>query len=179
MKKLAVVALGGNALLRGDQAGTIEKKKKNSYDTLKNLVYLLKEGYQLVITHGNGPQVGNLLMKNDAGEHQYNIPQMPLDVCVADSQGEIGYMLERSLRNVLRENNIDREIVTLITQVVVDKNDPAFDNPTKRVGSIYSKEQADQLAKDKGWVFKASPKKTAAFEELFLHLLLWVLSTKM
>lgn len=166
MKKLAVVALGGNALLRGDQAGTIEEQEKNSYDTLKNLVYLLKEGYQLVITHGNGPQVGNLLMKNDAGEHQYNIPQMPLDVCVADSQGEIGYMLERSLRNVLRENNIDREIVTLITQVVVDKNDPAFDNPTKRVGSIYSKEQADQLAKDKGWVFKASPKKDGGYRRV-------------
>jgi len=82
-----------------------------------------------VITHGNGPQVGNILMRNDAGEASYNIPQMPIDICVADSQGGIGYMLERIMRNVLNEEKIDKDVVTMVTQVVVDKNDPAFKNP--------------------------------------------------
>jgi len=158
MEKLAVVALGGNALLRGDQVGTIEEQEKNTKDTLENLIYLIKEGYGLVIGHGNGPQVGNILMRNDAGEEMYDIPQMPLDICVADSQGGIGYMIERTLRNVLREHNIQKDIVTIVTQVVVNKDDEAFHNPTKRVGKIYTKVQADELKKSKGWIFKESPK---------------------
>ncbi len=158
MGKLAVVALGGNALLRGDQEGTIEEQEKNTKDTLENLIYLIKEGYGLVIGHGNGPQVGNILMRNDAGEEMYDIPQMPLDICVADSQGGIGYMIERVLRNVLLEHNIQKDIVTMVTQVVVNKDDEAFNNPTKRVGKIYTKEQADELKKSKGWIFKESPK---------------------
>lgn len=157
MKK-AIVALGGNALLRGDQVGTIEEQEQNSQKTLKNVINLIKVGYNIVITHGNGPQVGNILMRNDAGEEMYNIAQMPLDICVADSQGGIGYMLERMLRIVLKEHNIDKEVVTLVTPVEVDINDVAFKNPTKRVGKIYNKEQADKLTKDKGWVFKSDPK---------------------
>jgi len=162
MKKLAVVALGGNALLRGDQVGTIEEQEENSRVTLENLLYLVKDGYDLVITHGNGPQVGNILMRNDAGEELYNIAQMPLDVCVADSQGGIGYMLERMLRNVLKDHGIKKEVVTLITPVVVDINDPAFKNPTKRVGKIYTKEQADVISKAKGWQFKEEVKDTTS-----------------
>ena len=158
MEKLAVIALGGNALLRGDQIGTIEEQEKNTKDTLENLIYLIKEGYGLVIGHGNGPQVGNILMRNDAGEEMYDIPQMPLDICVADSQGGIGYMIERVLRNVLLEHNIQKDIVTMVTQVVVNKDDQAFNNPTKRVGRIYTKAQADELKKAKGWIFKESPK---------------------
>jgi carbamate kinase len=158
MKKVAVVALGGNALLRGDQAGTIEEQEQNTTDTLENLVHLINDGYELVLTHGNGPQVGNILMRNDAGDSVYNIPQMPLDICVADSQGGIGYMIERMLRNVLTKHGIDKEIVTLVTQVLVDKDDPAFSNPTKRVGRIYKKHEADKLTKDKGWVFKEDKK---------------------
>ena len=157
MSKLAVVALGGNALLRGNQAGTIEEQEQNTTDTLENLIYLVKEGYNLVISHGNGPQVGNILMRNDAGEEMYNIPQMPLDVCVADSQGGIGYMIERQLRNVLRKHGIDKEVCCLVTPVLVDKDDPAFDNPTKRVGKIYTKEQADELSKSKGQTSPAFP----------------------
>ncbi len=162
MKKLAVVALGGNALLRGNQLGTIEEQEQNTKDTLENLVYLVKEGYDLIITHGNGPQVGNILMRNDAGEEMYKIAQMPLDVCVADSQGGIGYMLERILRNVLKENDIQKEVVTLVTPVLVDINDPAFKNPTKRVGKSYNKEQADILANTKGWIFKEEVKDTGS-----------------
>lgn len=158
MCKLAVVALGGNALLRGDQAGTIDEQEQNTADTLENLVFLMKEGYNLVITHGNGPQVGNILMRNDAGEQNYGIPQMPLDICVADSQGGIGYMIERVLLNVMRKHGITRNIVTLVTMVEVDKDDKAFKNPSKRVGKIYNKIQADQLSKDKGWEFREEVK---------------------
>ncbi len=157
--KLAVIALGGNALLRGEQKGTIEEQEKNTYDTLKNVVYLMKEGYDIILNHGNGPQVGNILMRNDAGEEVYNIPQMPLDVCVADSQGGIGYMIERMLRNVMIEEGVERDIITIVTQVIVDKNDNAFQNLTKPVGRVYPKEQADILTKEKGWVFAESAKK--------------------
>lgn len=125
-KKLAVIALGGNALLRGNQKGTIEEQEQNATDTLENIVFLLRQGYNLVISHGNGPQVGNMLLQNDAGEQVYSLPQMPIDVCVADTQGSIGYIIERALRNVLKKYEIEREIVTLITPVLVDINDPAF-----------------------------------------------------
>ncbi|MCB8964494.1 MAG: carbamate kinase [Bacteroidales bacterium] len=162
MSKLAVVAMGGNALLRGNQVGTIEEQEQNTTDTLENLVYLIKEGYNLVISHGNGPQVGNILMRNDAGEQMYGIPQMPLDVCVADSQGGIGYMIERALRNVLKKHGINREVCCIVTPVVVDHDDPAFKNPTKRVGRIYDKAQADELTKQKGWVFKEEVKDTGS-----------------
>ncbi len=158
MKKLAVIALGGNALLRGDQIGTIEEQEQNTTDTLENLVYMIKAGYDMVITHGNGPQVGNVLMRNDAGEHMYNIAQMPLDICVADTQGGIGYMIERMLRNVLNRHGIDKNVACLVTQVVVDKNDVAFSDPQKRIGKIYDKNAADELHKKKGWIFKEEVK---------------------
>jgi len=158
MNKLAVIALGGNALLRGNQIGTIEEQEKNTTETLENLIFLLREEYNMVISHGNGPQVGNILMRNDAGEKIYSIPQMPLDICVADSQGGIGYMIERMLRNVLKKHNIKKEVVTLVTMVVVDKNDPAFQNPTKRIGKIYDKDQAEILAEEKAWIFKEEVK---------------------
>ncbi len=165
MKK-AIVALGGNALIRGNQKGTIEEQIQNATDTLKNIVPLIQQGYSIVITHGNGPQVGNILMRNDAGEEKYGIPQMPLDICVADSQGGIGYMLEQVMVNVLKENGINKNVVTLVTQVEVDPNDPAFQNPTKRVGKIYSKEEADRLAKEKGWIFKESPKQPGGWRRV-------------
>lgn len=158
MSKLAVVALGGNALLRDHQEGTIEQQEQNTVDTLENLVFLIKEGYDLVISHGNGPQIGNILMRNDAGEQMYNIPQMPVDICVADSQGGIGYMIERMLRNILKRHSIEKEVVTLVTMSVVDKLDPAFQKPTKRIGKIYSLEESQALSKEKGWIFKESSK---------------------
>ena len=166
MKKLAVVALGGNALLRDNQQGTIDEQEQNTTDTLENLIFLLKEGYNLVITHGNGPQVGNILMRNDAGESVYNIPQMPLDVCVADSQGGIGYMIERMLRNVLHKHGIKKNIITLVTMVLVGENDPAMDSPSKRVGRSYDKEAADRISAEKGWIFKESPKSDGAFRRV-------------
>lgn len=158
MTKLAVVALGGNALLRDNQVGTIDEQEQNTYDTLENLLFLIREGYNLIITHGNGPQVGNIMMRNDAGEAMYGIPQMPVDICVADSQGGIGYMIERMFHNVLLKHNLKKEIVTLVTLTRVDINDPAFKNPTKRVGKIYSFSESEKLTKEKSWIFKQDVK---------------------
>jgi len=165
-RKLAVVALGGNALLRGDQIGTIDEQEQNTTVTLENLVFLINEGYDLVITHGNGPQVGNILMRNDAGEQMYSIAQMPLDICVADSQGGIGYMIERMLRNVLNRYRINKNVVCIVTQVLVDINDPAFKDPQKRVGKIYSKVEADELTSKKGWIFKEEVKTRGGYRRV-------------
>jgi len=158
MSKLAVVALGGNALQRDYQKGTIEEQETNAFNTLENLVFLIKEGYELIITHGNGPQVGDILLKNDAGEASYAIPQMPLDICVAGTQGEIGYMIERILHNVMNKHGIRKNIITLISQVVVNHQGESFNNPTKRIGRIYSPEMARDLSKAKGWIFKEEQK---------------------
>ena len=118
MKKLVVVALGGNALLRGDQKGTIEEQEQNALETSEKLLVLIRENdYNMVITHGNGPQVGNLLLNNAAGNKLYGLPEMPLDICVAYSQGFIGYVIEQQMRNLLLQQNLDRDILTIITQV--------------------------------------------------------------
>lgn len=159
MKKIAVVALGGNALLRGNEIGTIQQQEKNTYDTCINLIKLLEEDFNIVITHGNGPQVGNILLRNEAGYNTFKIPKMPLDICVADSQGGIGYMVERQLRNILAEKKIRKNVITVVTQVLVDKNDPAFENPTKPVGAFYLKEEADLLARANNLIFKEDPGK--------------------
>jgi len=159
MKKTAVVALGGNALLRGNEIGTIQQQEKNTYDTCINLLKLLKEDYNLVITHGNGPQVGNIMLRNEAGYNNYKIPKMPLDICVADSQGGIGYMIERQIINILKDHKIRKNVVTLVTQVLVDRDDPAFENPTKPVGAFYLKEEADLLRRVNNFVFKEDPRK--------------------
>ena len=165
-RKLAVVALGGNALLRDNQVGTIDEQEQNTTDTLENLVFLIKEGYDLVITHGNGPQVGNILMRNDAGEGVYGIPQMPLDICVADSQGGIGYMIERMLRNVLHKHGIKRQVVTLMTMSLVKEKDDAFNHPSKHIGKIYDKEESERIAADKSWIFKESKKREGGYRRV-------------
>jgi carbamate kinase len=165
-KKLAVVALGGNALLRGNQTGTIEEQEQNTTDTLENLIFLIREEYDLVITHGNGPQVGNILMRNDAGELMYGIAQMPIDICVADTQGGIGYMIERMFRNVLNRHQIEKNVICIVTQVIVNKDDPAFSDPQKRIGKIYNWEQAELLAKNKGWIFSEEVKIAGGFRRV-------------
>jgi carbamate kinase len=159
MNKLAVVAFGGNALIRGDQKGTIDEQEANVYDTCSHILELIRKNYNLVITHGNGPQVGNVLLQHEAGESVYGIPKMPMDFCVSETQGSIGYMIEQQLRNVLEKDNKYRDIITIITQVIVDKQDPAFQNPTKPVGPFYPKDEADKLARLNNWVFKEDPRK--------------------
>ena len=166
MSKLAVVALGGNALQRENQRGTIEEQEKNTFRTLENLVFLLRDGYDLVITHGNGPQVGDLLQRNDAGELVYGIPQMPLDICVAGTQGEIGYMIERILRNVLTKHGIQKNVISLISQVVVDRKGKSFRALVKRIGRTYPEETARKLEKEKNWVFKEEIKSGGGFRRV-------------
>jgi len=157
MNKLAVVAFGGNALLRGDQKGTVDEQEKNIYDSCKSLVNLIKEGKDLIIAHGNGPQVGNVLLQHEAGNKTFGIPKMPMDVCVAETQGSIGYMIEQQMHNILVENGIKKNIITLITQVVVDKNDVAFSTPTKPVGPYYREGEAYTMEQERGWKFKKDP----------------------
>ena len=158
MKKLAVVAFGGNALLRSGQKGTIDEQEQNVYDTCLSLLELIKSGYNIVIAHGNGPQVGNILLQNQAGAQVFGLPEMPLDICGAYSQGFIGYMIEQQLRNVLEERGLEHDVITIVTEVLVDKDDPAFKNPTKPIGPYYTKEQADKIAAETSSVFAEDPK---------------------
>ncbi len=158
-KKLIIIALGGNALLKNGQKGSIDEQNLNVRDTLKSLFPIIKEGHNLIITHGNGPQVGYILLKNDAGEQVYDIPQVPLDVAVADTQSEIGYLIQSELFSLLHQNNLEREIISTNTMVEVDVNDPAFKNPTKRVGkTYYDAVEVEKLQKEKGWIFKPETK---------------------
>lgn len=159
MKKIAVVAFGGNALLKANEVGTIEQQEKNTLETCEKLIGLLDQGYELVLTHGNGPQVGNILLRNEAGYQQHRIPKMPLDICVADSQGGIGYMIERQMRNALSKSNYNKNVVAVITQVLIDINDPAFQNPTKPIGPYYLKEEAELMSKANNWIFKEDARK--------------------
>ncbi len=160
MKKLSVIAFGGNALLRSGQVGTIDEQEQNVYETCQKLVGLIKAGNDIVIGHGNGPQVGNVLLQHEAGHKLYNIPKQPIDFCVAETQGSIGFMIEQQLRNVLAENGLKRNIVALITQVIVDKYDPSFQNPNKPVGPFYTVEEMEDLkSKHPEWVFHEDPRK--------------------
>lgn len=154
MNKLAVVAFGGNALLRSGQKGTYQEQLQNVEDTCRSLRSLLERGYNLVIGHGNGPQVGNVMLQHEAGR-SLGIQAMPMDFCVAETQGSIAYLIEMGMRNVLGSS---RNVVTLVTQVMVDPADPMFQNPTKPVGPYYTKEQADQLAAETGAAYREDPK---------------------
>lgn len=158
MSKLAVVAFGGNALLRSGQKGTYEEQITNVSNTCESLYSLIKQGYNLVIGHGNGPQVGNIMLQHEGGKEKYNIPSMPMDFCVAETQGSIAHLIEMGFRNMFEKNGIQKNIVTLVTQVEVSKDDPMFQNPTKPVGPYYTKEQADNFARETGAVYKEDPK---------------------
>ena len=158
MKKLAVIAFGGNALLRGGQKGTYKEQMQNVTETCMSLLPFLKNDYNLVIGHGNGPQVGNVMLQHEAGSHEFGVPGMPIDFCVAETQGLIGFMIEMGLDKVFAKEGFRRNVVTLVTQVVVDKEDPMFVNPTKPVGPYYTKEDAEKYAAETGAVYKEDPK---------------------
>ena len=147
--RVVVIALGGNALIMEGQRGTIAEQFENTRKSLDGIVYCLKQGYGVVITHGNGPQVGNLLLMVEASRNQ--VPELPLEVCVADTEGAIGYMIQQSLTNRLRKEGLDRCVVTVLTQVIVDKHDTAFSNPTKPIGPFFTREDAERFRKEKGW----------------------------
>lgn len=150
-KKTVVVALGGNAILQPGQKGTFEEQMANVHVTCEQLVHMVESGkYRVVVTHGNGPQVGNLLLQNEAGKEV--AAAMPLFVLGAESQGLIGLMIQQNLGNLLAaQGKGDIPVATIVTQVVVDKDDPAFANPTKPVGPFYSEEEAKALESDKGY----------------------------
>lgn len=158
MKKLAVVAFGGNALLRSGQKGTYQEQIANVEQTCESLCNLIKRGYNVVIGHGNGPQVGNVMLQHEAGKKEFNLPAMPMDFCVAETQGSIAYMIEMGLRNVFARNDIYKDVVTIVTQVAVNKLDPMFQNPTKPVGPYYTKEEADRLHEETGAIYREDPK---------------------
>ncbi len=154
MKKTAVLALGGNAIIQAGQKGTITEQFRNTRESLGGVVELIRRGYHLAITHGNGPQVGNLLRQQEAGEKE-GIAPLPLGVLNAATEGTMGYMIEQSLQNRLHLTGIDKNVITITAQVVVDRNDPSMLNPTKFVGSTYyTKEQADKLHQELGWTLK-------------------------
>jgi carbamate kinase len=143
--KIVVVAVGGNALIRENQKGTLEEQSANVDECTKELVKIIESGYQLVLTHGNGPQVG-LIMLRDAAPHAVK-PPMPLFIYNAETQGQIGYQLMASLNNRLLLKNRSESITSLLTQVVVDADDPNFKNPTKPIGPFYSREEITELQK--------------------------------
>ena len=148
-KEIVLVALGGNALQQSGEKGTIDEQRAHVKETADHLIEILEGGYSLLVTHGNGPQVGSILLKNERSEDQ--LPPMPLDVCGAETQGMIGYMIQQQLFNHLQEKGRKERVVTLCTQTLVDQNDPAFKNPTKPIGLFYTKEKAEVLKKEKGW----------------------------
>src|SRR5881394_4039144 len=149
-EKSILIALGGNALSREDEEGTIAQQFHNTEVTMRAIVEGVRGRFnRVVITHGNGPQVGNILFRSElAADVLY---PLPLDVCVADSEGGIGYMLQQKLHNVLRSNAIEPRVVTLVMQTVVDSEDPAWKSPTKYVGQFYSAQDADRMMHERGW----------------------------
>ena len=149
MNDTIVIALGGNAIIREGQRGTIEEQYENIEASCEYIADLVEEGYNIVITHGNGPQIGNLLLQNEAAKGI--VPTAPLDVCVAETQGQLGFMIKKSLINTLRKRNNDTSVLCLLNQIVVDKNDPAFKHPTKPIGPFYTKAEAEELARKKGY----------------------------
>jgi len=149
LPKSAVITLGGNAILPAGGTGTFEEQLSITRATMEPIARLVKEGMTVVLSHGNGPIVGNILIRNEAVRDQ--IPPMPLDVCGADSQGGIGYMMQQALQNELHRQKLDRTVATVITQVTVNERDPAFRRPTKPIGPFYTQERARALEKEKGW----------------------------
>jgi carbamate kinase len=150
MKK-AVVALGGNAISHTGKEN-IHEQFANTRKSLEGIVELIQEGYKLAITHGNGPQVGNALLRVERTKK--DIPVLPLGVIVADTEGGMGYMIEQSLQNRLMTLGINRDVVTIVTQIIVDPNDPSIINPTKFIGPFYTKKQSEMLAQLFNWVIK-------------------------
>ncbi|KKM81673.1 hypothetical protein LCGC14_1327440 [marine sediment metagenome] len=149
MKEKVLIALGGNALLQVGEKGTDQDQLKHVKETAHHFLDIIKEGYLISVTHGNGPQVGAILLQNEISKK--NIPAMPLDICGAETQGFIGYMIQRLTYNQITKQSDDIKVVTVLTQVLVDKEDEAFKNPSKPVGPYYTKEEALVFEKEKNW----------------------------
>lgn len=144
-----VIALGGNSIIPLGKKGTIGEQFAITRQSMLGVARLVRKGYRVVITHGNGPVVGNILLRNEMARNV--VPAMPLGICVADSVGGMGYMIQQCLHNMLQKLGLEREVVTVVTQVLVDRADPAFKNPTKPIGPFYSAEEAQERARQEGW----------------------------
>lgn len=149
MGRTVLLSLGGNAILPGRGAGTIDEQFRITRSSMVHVADLLAAGARVMLTHGNGPIVGNILLRNELAKER--IPPMPLDVCGADSQGGIGYMIQQTLQNVLAERGLEPRVATVVTQVVVDSKDAAFQNPTKPIGPFYTAAEAEKLERTHGW----------------------------
>lgn len=149
MPQTALIAIGGNSLIRAGQRGTIEEQLENAHATARNIVRMVQKGWRIVITHGNGPQVGAALLRSERAAREVYIH--PLDVCVATTQSEIGYILQRAMEYELRQIGLTTPVMTVLTQVRVDENDPAFQNPSKPIGPFYSRRQAEEKQRQFGW----------------------------
>jgi len=147
--KIALIAFGGNALLPDNSRGLQDEQMRHAQKAAELMAHVVRKGYELIIVHGNGPQVGNLLIQME--ESVTKIPPYSLEICDAMTEGSMGYMLERAIINELRKHSTDKEAITVITQVIVDKDDPAFQNPTKPIGPFYTQFRAKELAKEKKW----------------------------
>jgi carbamate kinase len=144
-----VIALGGNAILQENEKGTFEEQYSNIKNTIKKIAEIIKMGNNVVITHGNGPQVGDIVSMYEWSKDK--LPAMPLPVCGAESQGMIGYMIVQALENELHSLRIDKEIVGMLTRTVVDAKDEHFKNPSKPIGPFYTKDESDAITKEYGW----------------------------
>ncbi|MBU0508859.1 carbamate kinase [bacterium] len=149
---MAVVALGGNAISSPKEPDTIPNQFRHTREALTGVAELIQRGYRLAITHGNGPQVGNALLRVELTKGR--APILPLGIIVADTEGGMGYMIEQCLQNVLLRRGVERQVVTIVTQVVVDPEDPALRNPTKYIGQFYGEDEARKLSETEGWVVK-------------------------
>jgi carbamate kinase len=146
-----VIALGGNAIIPAGQDGTYAQQVAVTRQTMAQVAELAAAGHEIVLTHGNGPVVGNIVLRNEAGMAIHGIPPMPMFVCGADSQGGLGFMLQQSLQNALRERGLDIPVAAVVTQVLVDQQDPAFAKPTKPIGPFYDERGAQRLRDENGW----------------------------
>ena len=151
-ERLAVIALGGNSIRDKGQRGTIAEQFANTRRSVEPLVELLSSGYNFILTHGNGPQVGDLMLQSELAKSE--VPEIPLGIADAMTCGSVGYMIEQCLQNTMIRHGIWRHIVTIPAQIIIDRYDPAMDNPSKPIGPFYTKEQAEQLARDRQWVMK-------------------------
>ncbi|MGI9533453.1 MAG: carbamate kinase [Thermodesulfobacteriota bacterium] len=150
--KLAVLAIGGNAFTNENGNDSYDDQLSRTKKMCTELVKLVKQGYRIIVTHGNGPQIGNLLIQQESAPEL--VPPMPIEVCDAMTQGQIGYMIVQTLRNHLKKNNIDKHVAAILTQVVVDQRDEAFRNPTKFIGPFFNKKTADLLINERKWEMK-------------------------
>ncbi len=146
-----VIALGGNAIIPVGQEGTFDQQMAITRETMDQVAELADLGHQVVMTHGNGPVVGNIVLRNDAGMAIHGIPPMPMYVCGADSQGGLGFMLQQALQNALHKRGLQVPVVSLVTQVLVDRDDPAFAKPTKPIGPFYDEQGAQRVRDENGW----------------------------